>query len=54
MIEAEKAYGANVEVQGLEGVVLVGDDTELIDRPIHLSASFSCVHVVCVYRTLIK
>ena len=49
MLEAEKAYGANVEVQGLEGVVLVGDDTELIDRPIHLSAGCSRVRDVCVY-----
>jgi len=54
MLETEKAYAANIEVQGLEEVVLVGGDIETIVRRIHLSASGSPVRLVGVYPTLIR
>ena len=54
MLEAEKAYATNIEVQGLEESVLVGGDTEIIVRLVHPSAGCNRVRVVCVYRTLIK
>jgi len=53
-LETEKAYAANIEVQGLEEDVLVVGDIEKIVRRIHLSAGCSHVRVIGVYRTMIR
>ena len=53
-LETEKAYGANIEVQGLEDIVLGGGDAEKTGRMIHDSTSYILVQVVGVYRTLVR
>ena len=53
MLETEKAYTANIEVQGLEDGVLVGGDNKPIPR-IHLSASCILVRIEGIYQTLIR
>jgi len=54
MLETEKTYAANIEVQGLEEGVLVAGDIEKIVRRIHLSVGCSHVRVVGIYQTMIR
>ena len=53
-LETEKAYAANIEVQGLEGIVLGKGDAEKTSRLIHVSARCSPVRIVGIYRTLVR
>ena len=53
MLETEKAYTASIEVQGLEGLVLLGGDSEITVLPKD-SAGCSHVRVEGVCRTLIR
>ena len=51
--ETEKVYTASIELQGLEGTVLLGGDAEITVRRKD-SAGCILVRVEGVYRTLIR